>query len=186
MKGNKVVSPGFTILFYLTMQRRTQKKAFSSRKAIREKRADCRYYSGTGPQREIFPRGAKVDTWPLNLSPQTWAKFFVLIFCPKLGEEHKKEKGLHSNLVPQIRQWMRHQNLTPKPELFRAPIGPGTMYPPIAGPVQASWHNNISNAIYCNELRTKEMYNSQKNRNNPSIHPKILVLEKLSAHYCLC
>ena len=31
----------------------------------------------------------------------------------------------------------RYQNLTRKPELFRAPLGPGTMYPlnpPLAGP----------------------------------------------------
>ena len=32
---------------------------------------------------------------------------------------------------------VRYQNLTRKPELFRAPLGPGTMYPlnpPLAGP----------------------------------------------------
>ena len=52
-----------------------------------------------GPQREIFPGDAKVDTAPPNLfGHQTCAKFFILIFSPKLGEEQKK--GLHWNLVP--------------------------------------------------------------------------------------
>ena len=60
---------------------------------------------------------------------------FSPIFCPKLGE--KQKKGLHSNLVPWIRHWVRHQNLTRTTELFRDLLGPGTMYllnPPLVGP----------------------------------------------------
>ena len=44
---------------------------------------------------------------------------------------------------------VQYQNLTRKPELFRAPwarapLGPGsgTMYPPLAGPVRLSWNEN--------------------------------------------
>ena len=47
------------------------------------------------PQREIFPGDTKVDTTPLNLfGHQTYAKFFILIFSPKLGEEQKKRSSL--------------------------------------------------------------------------------------------
>ena len=33
----------------------------------------------------------------------------------------------------------------------------------------------LSNIVYCNKLRTNEMYNSQKHVNNPHLHPKIIV-----------
>ena len=49
---------------------------------------------------------------------------FGPIFCPKLGEEQKEEKKLV-------------QNLRRQPQLFRAPLDPGTMYPlnpPLGGP----------------------------------------------------
>ena len=39
---------------------------------------------------------------------------------------------------------VRYQNLTRKPELSQAPLGPGTMYPldpPLAGPVYISWNS---------------------------------------------
>ena len=48
-----------------------------------------------GPQREIFPGGTKVDNGPPNLfGHQTCAKFFVLYFCPKLGEINNKKRSL--------------------------------------------------------------------------------------------
>ena len=47
----------------------------------------------------------------------------------------KKRKGLHSILIPHSNLV---QNLTRQPELFRAPLGPGPVYPlnpPLVGPV---------------------------------------------------
>ena len=90
-----------------------------------------------GPQREFFPGGSKVDSGPPNLigpakphrSPFRKIIFrlgtklgqnFFPIFCPKLGEEQKK--NLHSNLVRFFAERMvRSKNLSRKPELFQAP-----------------------------------------------------------------
>ena len=51
----------------------------------------------------------------------------------------------------------------------------------------ASWYNNIStfkySTVYCNKLRTNEMYNSQKHLNNPHLPPKMIGLKKKSVHY---
>ena len=61
-----------------------------------------------GPQREIFPGVRRSTPGPQNLvkhlqiNQKRSSLKFVPIFCPKLGEEQKKnkKKGLHSNLVP--------------------------------------------------------------------------------------
>ena len=95
---------------------------------------------GARPQREIFSGGTKVGTGPPKSLRVPNLRKILLIFCPKLGEEQKKrsslkfspifclefseeqkKKSLQLNLVQQIRHWERHQNLTRKPELFRAP-----------------------------------------------------------------
>ena len=42
-----------------------------------------------GPQREIFPGGAKIDAGPPKLDDEQKKKVFTQI-CPKSGEEQKK------------------------------------------------------------------------------------------------
>ena len=61
--------------------------------ATRAVMEDCAVWRlDPGPQREIFPGGTKVDTGPPNLfGHQTYAKFIILIFCPKLGEDQQKK-----------------------------------------------------------------------------------------------
>ena len=54
---------------------------------------------GAGPQREIFSGGTKVDTGPPKSLRVPNLRKILLIFCPKLGEEQKKTKGLKWNLV---------------------------------------------------------------------------------------
>ena len=63
----------------------------------------------SGPQREIFLGGTKIDAGPPKLDKEQIKKRpslkFGPIFCPKLGEEHKKKKkGLHSNFVAQTQK----------------------------------------------------------------------------------
>ena len=87
-----------------------------------------------GPQREIFPGGAKIDPGPPKLSEAITdksKKVFTKIWSfnlPKITDGCRARKK--TNLV---------QNLMRQPQLLRAPLnpGPGTMYPlnpPLVGP----------------------------------------------------
>ena len=90
-----------------------------------------------GPQREIFPGATKVDTGPPNFigpskpyrgpcrkiifRPSTkLAQNFFPIFCPKSVKSKKKTSSLKfsPNFCPKNDE---EQNVTRKPELFRAP-----------------------------------------------------------------
>ena len=54
-----------------------------------------KYYSWSQGLREKFFQGVRRSIpGPQNSLPQTCAKFFILIFCPKLGEEQKKRSLL--------------------------------------------------------------------------------------------
>ena len=58
-------------------------------------------------------------------------------------------------------------------KVFFAKVASHTRKSQIAVTTQASWHNNFnSQTVYCNKLRTTEVYNLQKHTNNPHLHLK--------------